>query len=150
MERMLGLQLLEGFVRASDALAVRLRKRQPAHLELGDRGEEAGFFYLRRHGYTVVARGWRTVKVRGDLDLVAWEGPTLCFIEVKTRSSRTVATAESAVDHDKIRILRRLARQYLLVLPDQPEQIRFDVLSVYFQADRPAEIELFRSAFGWF
>ncbi|MGC2404025.1 MAG: YraN family protein [Acidobacteriaceae bacterium] len=149
MERMLGLQLLERFVRASDSLAVRLGKRQPAHLELGERGEEAAFFYLRRHGYTVVAHGWRTAKVRGDLDLVAWEGPTLCFVEVKTRSSRSVATAEAAVDHDKIQMLRRLARQYLLVLPDPPEQIRFDVLSIYFQADNPVDFELFRGAFAW-
>jgi putative endonuclease len=149
MERMLALRLLEEFAHASDSLAVRLRKRLPAHLELGRRGEEAAFFYLRRRGYIVVARGWRSGKVAGDLDLVAWEDNTLCFIEVKTRSSRDVATAESAVDQDKTRVLRRLARQYLLEVPDTPDQIRFDVISIYFQAQRPVEIELFRGAFGW-
>lgn len=149
MERMLGLRLLEGFVHVSDSLALRLGRRQPAHLELGRRGEEAAFFYLRRHGYTIVARGWRSGKAPGDLDLVAWEGSTLCFVEVKTRSSRDIATAESALDHDKTRVLRRLARQYLLALPDAPDQIRFDVLSIYFQAYRPVDIELFRGAFGW-
>jgi putative endonuclease len=149
MERMLGLQLLEGFVHASDRLAVHLGKRLPAHLELGERGEEAAFFYLRRRGYTVVARGWRSAKARGDLDLVAWEGSTLCFLEIKTRSSRTVATAESAVDPDKMQTLRRLARQYMLALSDPPEQIRFDVLSIYFHSGRPTDFELFRGAFGW-
>jgi putative endonuclease len=149
MELMLRLRLLEEFVHVSDSLAVRFGRRQPAHLELGRRGEEAAFFYLRRHGYTIVARGWRSGKAPGDLDLVAWDGTTLCFVEVKTRSSRSIATAESALDHDKTRALRRLARQYLLALPDAPDQVRFDVLSIYFQAHRPVDIELFRGAFGW-
>jgi putative endonuclease len=149
MEPMLALRLLEGFVHASDALAVRLGRRstQPAHLELGRRGEEAAYFYLRRRGYVVVARGWRTAKVRGDLDLVGWEGNTLCFIEVKTRTSRSVATAESAVDEDKIRMLRRMARQYLHAMPAAPDQVRFDVLSIYVEA--PKSFELFRGAFDW-
>jgi putative endonuclease len=149
MVRMLGLRVLEKFVHVSDALTARFGKRRPAHLELGRLGEEAAFFYLRRHGYTVVARGWRSGKAPGDLDIVAWEGNTLCFVEVKTRSSRSVATAESAVDHDKTRALRRLARQYLLALPVSPDQVRFDVLSIYFQAQKPVEIELYRDAFGW-
>ena len=116
---MLALRLIEGFVHASDSLAVRLRRgsTSPAHLELGRRGEEAAFFYLRRRGYIVVARDWRSGKVRGDLDLVAWENNTLCFIEVKTRTSRNFATADSAVDQDKTRMLRRMARQYLQALP---------------------------------
>ena len=95
---MLALRLLEEFVHASDYLAARLGRGRAPHLELGRRGEEAAFFYLRRRGYIVVARGWRSGKVAGDLDLVAWEDNTLCFIEVKTRTSRNVATAESAVD----------------------------------------------------
>jgi len=156
MEPMLGMQspwlrLLEGFVHGSDAFADRVKRRatRPAHLELGRRGEEAAYFYLRRRGYIVVALGWRSGKLHGDLDLVAWEGNTLCFIEVKTRSSRTVATAESAVDDEKTRMLRRMARQYLQALPAVPDQVRFDVLSIYFEAGQPAEFELFRGAFDW-
>jgi Uncharacterised protein family UPF0102 len=81
MERMLALRLIEKFVHVSEHLAVRLGRRStsPAHLELGRRGEEAAFFYLRRRGYTVVARDWRSAKARGDLDLVAWENNILCF-----------------------------------------------------------------------
>src|SRR6202162_4249977 len=118
---MLALRLLEKCVRASYYLAARLGRGQAAHLELGRRGEEAAFFYLRRHGYTVVARDWRSGKVRGDLDLVAWGATTLCFIEVKARGRQDVATAESAVDEEKTRVLRRLARQYLLALPIDPD-----------------------------
>ncbi len=146
---MLGLRLLEEFVHASDSLASRLRRMpaRPDHLELGRRGEEAAFFYLRRLGYIVVARDWRSGKVRGDLDLVAWEGQTLCFIEVKSRTDRTVATAEAAVDDDKTRVLRRLARQYLQAMDSVPDKVRFDVLSIYFEPHR--EFELIRDAFTW-
>jgi putative endonuclease len=146
---MLALRLLEGFVHATDRLAVRFRRDRPAHLELGRHGEEAAYFYLRRHGYIVVARGWRSGKVRGDLDLVAWEKDVLCFIEVKTRTSRSFATAESSVDEDKTRVLRRMARQYLHMLPIAPNQVRFDVLSIYFEVEKPADYQLFRGAFGW-
>jgi putative endonuclease len=146
---MLGLRLLQEFVHVSDSLAVRFGKTPAAHLELGRMGEEAAFFYLRRRDFIVVARGWRSGKVPGDLDIVAWEDDTLCFVEVKTRTSRSVATAESAVDHDKTRALRRLARQYLLALSIPPDHVRFDVLSIYFHDRRPVEFELFRSAFGW-
>jgi putative endonuclease len=150
MEPMLALRLLEEFVHASDYLALRLgRGSRPAHLELGRRGEEAAYFYLRRRRYIVVARGWRSGKVHGDLDLVAWEDSTLCFIEVKTRTSRNVATAEAAVDDDKTHVLRRMARQYLQTLPDEPAEVRFDVLSIYYQAQQPADYQLFRGAFDW-
>jgi putative endonuclease len=148
---MLGLRLLEEFVHASDFLAVRLKRREvsPVHLEVGRRGEEAAFFYLRRQGYVVVARGWRSARARGDLDLVGWKDEVLCFVEVKTRSSHEVATAEAAVDEDKIRSLRRLARQYIRFMPSPPEQVRFDILSIYFEAGKPAEFQLFPNAFGW-
>jgi putative endonuclease len=151
MERMLALPVIERFIHVSDYLAVRLGRRStsPAHLELGRRGEEAAFFYLRRRGYTVVARDWRSAKARGDLDLVAWENNTLCFIEVKTRSSRDVATAESAIDQNKTRVLRRMARQYLQALPVEPDQVRFDVMSIYYDAQEHAEMELYRDAFDW-
>jgi len=144
---MLAVRLLEEFVHASDYLTARLGRGRAAHLELGRRGEEAAFFYLRRHGYTVVARDWRSGKVRGDLDLVAWENNTLCFIEVKTRGSRLIATAESAVDAEKTRVLRRLARHYLHAMPTAPEQVRFDILSIYYEPQ--PNFELIRGAFSW-
>lgn len=146
---MLALRLIEEFVHATDRLAVRFRRERPAHLEVGRHGEEAAYFYLRRQGYIVVARGWRSGKVRGDLDLVAWENDVLCFVEVKTRTSRSFATAESSVDEDKTRVLRRMARQYLHMLPIAPNEVRFDVLSIYFEVEKPADYQLFRGAFGW-
>ncbi|QNI35053.1 YraN family protein [Alloacidobacterium dinghuense] len=139
------LRLFEKFAEA----AARRRQSEPAHLTTGRRGELAAFFYLRRQGYIVVARGWRSGRLRGDIDLIAWENETLCFIEVKTRTTRDVATAEAAVDEDKRRTLRRLARSYMRRLPRQESPARFDILSIYFEEEKSAEFELFRNAFGW-
>jgi putative endonuclease len=123
----------------------------PEHLQTGNIGEEAAFFFLRRQSFIVVARNWKTGRAPGDLDLVAWEGDTLCFVEVKTRSSRAFASAESAVDMHKRNHLRRLAKLYLVQSP--PNTVaRFDVVSVYIDPDRrsgKAEFDLFRNAFGW-
>ena len=68
------------------------------HLATGIEGEEAAFFYLRRKDYTVVARRWSSGEMPGDVDLIAWQEPRLCFIEVKTRTARDSAPAEITVD----------------------------------------------------
>ena len=122
-----------------------------AHLATGQWGEEAAFFHLRKSGFVVIAQGWRSAKVPGDLDLVAWEGDVLCFVEVKTRSTRAVAAAEASVNHAKRQSLRRLARHYLRSFPAEPPT-RFDVLSIYRrdgEVRMQTEYELFRNAFGW-
>jgi putative endonuclease len=131
-----------------------------AHLILGERGEEAAYFFLRHHGYSVVARNYRASRTKGELDIVAWEDGTLCFVEVKTRSARDFAPAESAVDPDKRKDLRRIAREYMRHLPGVNTTLRsgrgaelpptrFDVVSVYLLPGREPEIELRRADFGW-
>ena len=142
------LNLFEALVNACDRVSAE-RGNEAAHIATGRRGERAAYFYLRRRGFVVVARGWRSGIVRGDLDLIAWEGDTLCFVEVKTRTTRAVATAEASVDEDKRRNLRRLARHYLRQLPSSDVPVRFDIVSVYFEEAKPAEFDLFRAAFGW-
>jgi putative endonuclease len=119
----------------------------PHHLRVGRLGEDAAFFHLRRKGYTVVARSWKSLRHRGDLDLIAWEGETLCFVEVKTRTSREVATAEAAVDKEKRRVIRRLASDYLRSTSRPP--VRFDIVSVYLDREGAPEIIHFPGAFGW-
>jgi len=86
----------------------------------------------------------------GDIDLIAWHGDLLCFIEVKTRTARDISPAEIAVDWRKRNILRRLARQYVRQLPRaSAPQVRFDVLSVYMVPGRDKEFQHFENAFGW-
>ena len=144
----LRLRWLEGFVECLDRAASRRRKEAP-HLATGRRGERAAYFYLQRMGFLVAARGWRSAKTRGDLDLVAWEEDILCFVEVKTRTTHAVAPAEAAVDADKKRILRKMAHYYLRQLSKKDVAVRFDILSIYFEAGKEADFTLFRGAFGW-
>jgi putative endonuclease len=122
----------------------------PAHLLTGIEGEDAAYFHLRRKGYIMVARRWSAGNLPGDIDLIAWQGELLCFIEVKTRTARDLSPAEIAVDSHKRHTLRRLARQYVrqLPLPQAPE-VRFDVMSVYLEPGRKKEFEHFENAFGW-
>jgi putative endonuclease len=145
-----GIALFERLLAALDHAANRLGRTpsQAAHLALGIRGEEAAFFYLRRQGYIITARSWRSHRYAGDIDLIGWDGDCLCFIEVKTRSTREVATAESAVDESKRRTLRKIARHYLRHLPD-PAGIRFDVVAIYFENGKPADFSLLKGVFGW-
>jgi len=148
----LRLSAIERGLAVLDRLAERRGRyaAQPAHLKTGERGEEAAFFYLRRNGFTVVARRWNDGPLPGDLDLIAWQGEVLCFVEVKTRSSRGIATASSAVDRNKRKTLRRLASQYLRQLPDgERPQTRFDIVTVYELPGTPSEVQLIPGAFGW-
>jgi putative endonuclease len=120
----------------------------PAHSRTGKRGEEVAYFHLRQLGYVMVACNWRSARRRGELDLIGWDGDVLCFIEVKTRTTRAVAPAEAAVDREKQNELRGMARDYLRRLKQLPAT-RFDVVSVYFEKDRPsADITLFKNAFA--
>lgn len=110
------------------------REPRPAHLLTGERGEDLAFFYLSSKGFTVVARRWRSSRSKGDLDLVAWDGDTLVIFEVKTRTARDLAPAETAIDLHKRRTLSRLAVLYRQRLPHPWRDlvsIRMDVLSVY-------------------
>src|ERR1700730_16431698 len=117
----------------------------------GERGEREALFHLRKMGYTVVARRWKSAKLWGDIDLIGWEGEWLCFVEVKARSGRDAMPAESAVDREKQDMLRRMARAYLRGFPEKLREevpVRFDVVSVYLLATG-VEFDLYRGAFGW-
>ncbi len=133
---------------------------QPQHLQTGRRGEEEAYFYLRRMGYVIVARNYRSHRRRGEVDLVGWDGDVLCFIEVKTRSTREVKPAEAAVDPAKQADLRGMAREYLRRHPGKPtagllrapERLagnvhhRFDILSIYRIDGNEPQFQLFKNA----
>jgi putative endonuclease len=142
-------RLTHTIIRALDSAAKLFgaTSNRAQHLETGVRGEEAAYFHLRKLGYTMVARNFRSPRRRGEIDLIGWEGDVLCFIEVKTRTSYAVKPAEAAVDLDKQRELRAVADEYLRRLHSAPA-FRFDVVSIYYLTTAPApEITLFKNAF---
>lgn len=120
----------------------------PPHQRRGRWGEEEAYFYLRKLGYIMVARNYRSPRRRGEIDLIGWERDVLCFIEVKTRTTRDFKPAEAAVNHDKQHELRGVCREYLRHLRVAPTW-RFDVVSVYYdqQSGKP-DMELFKNAFS--
>lgn len=119
---------------------------RPAHQRTGSRGEEDAYFHLRKRGYVIVARNFRTPRCPGEIDLIAWDHDVLCFVEVKTRTSHDVKTAESAVDRHKRREIAQVAREYLRRLPPGC-QWRFDIVSVYYDGRSPRpQIEVFANA----
>lgn len=143
--------LLRSTLHALDQLAIRLGRapERAPHLVSGARGEEEAFFHLRKLGFTVIARDYRSPRRRGDIDLIAWEKNVLCFVEVKTRSSRNFMPAEAAVDDEKRATLSALAREFLRSYAHsqgKSPEFRFDVISVYLESNG-SEITLFRDAF---
>jgi len=146
---MLSGRLTHAAVRTLDWLAAHILKPEdrPLHQRTGRRGEQDAYFHLRKAGYMVVARNYRSPKHRGEIDLIGWDQDVLCFIEVKTRTSHDVKPAEAAVDRHKRREIAAVAREYLRKLPPSC-QWRFDIVSVYYgqpKASQP-QIELFRNA----
>ena len=122
-------------------------EKTAAHHRTGRRGEEAAYFHLRELGYTMVARNFRSPRCRGEIDLIGWEDDTLCFVEVKTRTTRDVKPGEAAVDRHKRRQVAAVAREYLRRFPPSC-QWRFDVVSVYYQESKASQpqIEVFRNS----
>ena len=119
---------------------------KPQHQRTGSKGEEDAYFHLRKHGYTIVARNFRTPRRRGEIDLIGWNADVLCFIEVKTRTSRDVKPPEAAVDRHKRREVAAVAREYLRHLPPSC-QWRFDIVSVYYERlDSRPQIEVFQNS----
>ena len=135
-------------LRAFDSIARLLPRRDstPQHLLTGNKGEEAAYFYLREKGYVIIARNYRSPRSRSELDLVGWDGDTLCFIEVKTRSTRGIIPAEFAVDAEKQHDLSQVAREFLRKIKSNPPA-RFDIVSVYWSKENGPDIELFTDAF---
>lgn len=126
--------------RAADAL-----RRRSLGNDHGRMGEDLAHRYLRRQGCTVVARNYRTRSGSGEIDLVAWHGNTLVFVEVKTRASAEFGEPDRAVDAEKRKHLHRAAIDYARRANVEWTRTRFDIVSVVL--DNPVRIEWIREAF---
>ena len=124
--------------------ADRIRRRRYAD-DHGRIGEDLAHRFLRARGCTVVARNYRTLSGSGEIDLVAWDGRKLAFIEVKTRGSREFSPPESAVDTEKRERVQQAARDYARRAEIPWRDTRFDIVSIVL--DSPPRIEWLRDAF---
>lgn len=114
-----------------------------SQIPLGRR-ERAAEKYLRRNGYRIVARNFRAAGA--EIDLVAMDGETLVFVEVKTRRSRIAGAPEEAVDERKQTRMRRAAEVFARRYRADEIEMRFDIAAVD-ASGRRLEIELLRNAF---
>ncbi len=115
----------------------------------GVRGETYAYWYLRRRGYTLIARNYTVPGIKGEIDLVGYDGPALAFVEVKTRAgaSREFGIAEDAVTPEKRRRLARMARQFLAERRISEAPCRFDVLAIESRPHRRPVVRLHKDAF---
>jgi len=98
---------------------------------LGERGEALAIAHLQKQGMRIEARNFRCRL--GEIDLVARDGETLVFIEVRSRASTGCGLPQETVNHRKRKRLRRLAEFYLLGREQTP--VRFDVVAVLFDRE---------------
>lgn len=110
------------------------RSATPAQ-RAGDRAEDRAARFLERHGMRILARNYRTRM--GEIDLVAADGATLVFVEVRLRSAARFGGGAESVDGRKRRRIGMAARHYLMALGHEPP-CRFDVVSL--ERDEPTWI----------
>src|SRR6266446_4968737 len=125
------------------------------HFELGRRGEALAIAHLERAGYRIVAanfhipigRNTRDTVINAEIDVVAYDGQTLCFIEVKTRASDQFAAPQANVDLRKRRQIARAARGYRRMLGLTSAPYRYDVVTVLLPAETESgsHVELLRN-----
>jgi putative endonuclease len=114
-------------------------------IALGKMGEDLACGELERRGYVIVARRYR--RRSGELDIIARDGDTIVFVEVKARQGHAFGHAAEAVGFYKRRRMAQLAKEYVIRhrLTDRP--CRFDVVSIHFDEPCPV-IEVYRNAFS--
>lgn len=117
----------------------------PPRDELGRRGEDAAAAYLRGLGYRIVGRRERVL--RGDIDIVALDGRTVVFVEVRSRSDTLHGHPAETVGHGKQRRMAELATAYIRRHRLEDCSVRLDVVAVTFAvAGRPV-VEHYQNAF---
>jgi putative endonuclease len=127
--------------RAADAL-----RRWKLADDHGRIGEDLAHRYLRKHGCMIVARRYRPPAGGGEIDIVAWHGSKLVFVEVKTRASGEFGAPERAVDRVKQAVLTRTGRDYARRAEVEWQNVRFDIVSIVL--GQPPEIEWLQDAFS--
>lgn len=113
----------------------------------GKLGEDLAHQYLKDLGYKILIRNFR---IRGgEIDMIATDGDTLVFIEVKTRSTDLFGTPEDAINYHKLRFIERAGKFFRLGRNNLPEAERIDVIAVDLGGEKP-KIRHIKNAGFWF
>lgn len=127
--------MFEFLYRLSDVLRHRARQRvETGSAATGRLGEDLAHRLLREQGFTVVARNFRPRGGHGEIDLIAWHGDTLVFVEVKSRSVADFGEPDRAVDRDKRASLVRSGGEYARRAGVPWDKVRFDIVNVILSA----------------
>ncbi len=118
-------------------------RRHPEHIALGRRAEDLAHRYLEAEGLTVVDRNWTLPGRDAEVDIVAVDGDTVVFVEVKSRKNNTFGDPLRAIGQSKQRRISRAARLRRWRIP--PEKARFDIVTVVFE---PYQIRHYRGAWS--
>ncbi len=113
-------------------------------LSLGRKGEEVTSSFLEKSGYKIISRNYKTKL--GEIDIIASDKDTICFIEVKTRNSERFGSPFEAVSAAKQRKISRVALGFLKERSLLDRRARFDVVSVLYSKEAP-QIDLIKNAF---
>ncbi len=115
----------------------------------GVRGETFAYWYLRRHRYVMVARNYTAPGLKGEIDMIGYDGPVLAFVEVKTRAgvNPDQPRPEEAVNSEKQRNLSRMAGQFLRARKLEGVPHRFDVVAIESQPGARPVLRLHKGAF---
>jgi len=118
-----------------------------SNISIGQLGEEIAEEYLRRHGYEILERNFRSRRW-GEIDIVAIEDDVLVFVEVKARVGSKYGQPVEAVTPFKLRALKRAGQYYKMKHPNLPEALRIDVVGIMLDKETrgPLKIELFKDA----
>jgi putative endonuclease len=111
--------------------------------EKGNYGEDVATKYLRNKGYEIVARNWR--HIQNEIDIIALDGKTTVFVEVKLRHTDEYGHPEEAVSAQKIREIKRAAEEY--IYSKDLEHYRFDIIAITLWPNQEPEIVHFDDAF---
>jgi putative endonuclease len=116
----------------------------------GVRGETYAYWYLRRLGYVFVARNYMPARAKGEIDMIGYDGRTLAFVEVRTRTVREEMTAlpELSVTEEKQKLVARTAKMFLLERRVKECPCRFDVLAIDNEIGRAPVVRLHKDAFS--
>jgi putative endonuclease len=121
--------------------------RRFSEKSLGERGEDAAAKFLKRHGYHILARSLDSPL--GELDIVAVDGRTVVFVEVKTRSSDEAGLPSDAIDQRKEQRMTQSALAYLKSNRLLSYSARFDVVAITWpDGARHPNIEHYKNAFS--